>query len=68
MGLGAGVVVAPGGGNFTVTACAPAVHAAELQAVIDTEATVLSLKVVVNVVAPGGAGAGTPFTAQAVVV
>ena len=42
MGLGAGVIVAPGGGNFTVTACTPAVHAAELQAVTETEVAFLS--------------------------
>ena len=68
VGVGAGVFVAPGGGNFTVTAWTPDVHNVELHAVIITEATVSPLKDVANVVAPGGAGAETPFTAHAVVV
>ena len=62
------VAVAPGGGNFTVTAWTPDVHNVKLQAVIITDATVSLLNDAANVVAPGGVGAETPFTAQAVVV
>ena len=68
VGVGLDVDVAPGAGNFTVTACDPDVHIVTLHAVDPMVTTVSDANDVANVVAPGAAGAVTPFTVQLVVV